>query len=188
MDCSPPGSSFHRISQARILEWVAMPSSRKSSQPRNWTRLFCIAGRFFTAELVGKPIKRLQESNNYFCWLADLGQVNYSHFPQSGIWDSEDKNCLGGFLWQIYQYGMPLAVFGLEWGSVSVIKSEWQSWAWVEHGGALLGAGAVCVGYGFGSRTCVRQVESLSCQVGVVLWIVGAAGGYSQRDMVTVTF
>ena len=33
-----------------------------------------------------------------------------------------------------------------------------------------------------------RQLESLSCQVGVVLWIVGAAGGYSQRDMVTVTF
>ena len=45
-------------------------------------------------------------------------------------------------------------MFGLEWGSVSVIKSEWQSWAWVEHGGALLGVGRVCVGYGFGSRTC----------------------------------
>ena len=28
MDCSPPGSSVHRILQARILEWVAMPSSR----------------------------------------------------------------------------------------------------------------------------------------------------------------
>ena len=31
MDCSPPGSSVHRILQARILEWVAMPSSRGSS-------------------------------------------------------------------------------------------------------------------------------------------------------------
>ena len=33
MDCSPPGSSVHSILQARILEWVAMPSSRGSSQP-----------------------------------------------------------------------------------------------------------------------------------------------------------
>ena len=31
MDCSPPGSSVHGILQARILEWVAMPSSRRSS-------------------------------------------------------------------------------------------------------------------------------------------------------------
>ena len=34
MDCSPPGSSVHGIFQERILEWVAMPSSRGSSQPR----------------------------------------------------------------------------------------------------------------------------------------------------------
>ena len=34
MDCSPPGSSVHGISQERILEWVAMPSSRGSSLPR----------------------------------------------------------------------------------------------------------------------------------------------------------
>ena len=35
MDCSPPGSSVHGILQARILEWVAMPFSRESSQPRD---------------------------------------------------------------------------------------------------------------------------------------------------------
>ena len=35
MDCSPPGSSVHRILQARILEWVAMPSSKGSSQSRD---------------------------------------------------------------------------------------------------------------------------------------------------------
>ena len=34
-DCSPPGSSVHGILQARILEWVAMPSSRGSFQPRD---------------------------------------------------------------------------------------------------------------------------------------------------------
>ena len=37
------------ILQARILEWVAFPFSRGSSQPRDWTQVSCIAGRFFTA-------------------------------------------------------------------------------------------------------------------------------------------
>ena len=37
MDCSLPGSSVHEILQARILEWVAMPSSRRTSSPRNRT-------------------------------------------------------------------------------------------------------------------------------------------------------
>ena len=39
MDCSPPGSSVHWIFQARILEWVAVPSSRGSSQPRDPTHV-----------------------------------------------------------------------------------------------------------------------------------------------------
>ena len=37
MNCSPPGSSVHGILQARIQEWVAMPPSRGSSQPRDRT-------------------------------------------------------------------------------------------------------------------------------------------------------
>ena len=39
MDCSPPGSSVHGICQARILEWVAMPTSRGSSWSRDRTRI-----------------------------------------------------------------------------------------------------------------------------------------------------
>ena len=35
MDCRPPGSSAHGVLQARIMEWVAMPSSRGSSRPRD---------------------------------------------------------------------------------------------------------------------------------------------------------
>ena len=42
MDCCPPGSSVHRILQARILEWVAMPSSSRSSRPRDRTPVSCI--------------------------------------------------------------------------------------------------------------------------------------------------
>ena len=43
-----PGSSVHGISQARMLERVAIPFSRGSSQPRDWTQVPCISGRFFT--------------------------------------------------------------------------------------------------------------------------------------------
>ena len=39
MDCSPPSSSVHGILQARILEWVAMPCSRGSSQPKDQTHI-----------------------------------------------------------------------------------------------------------------------------------------------------
>ena len=54
MDCSPPNFSVHGILQARILEWVAMPSSRRSSQPRDRTHISyssCISRQFFTTEL-----------------------------------------------------------------------------------------------------------------------------------------
>ena len=47
-DHSLSSSSVHGILQARILEWVVMPSSRQSSWPRDWIWVFCIAGRFFT--------------------------------------------------------------------------------------------------------------------------------------------
>ena len=42
MDCSPPDSSVHAISQARILEWVAISSPRTSSRPRDWIGISCI--------------------------------------------------------------------------------------------------------------------------------------------------
>ena len=55
MGHSLPGSSVHEIFLARILEWVAMPSSRGSFQPRNQTHISCTAGRFFITEPLGKP-------------------------------------------------------------------------------------------------------------------------------------
>ena len=48
MDCSLLGSSTPGILQAGILEWVAISFSRRSSQPRDWIRVSCIAGRCFT--------------------------------------------------------------------------------------------------------------------------------------------
>ena len=48
MDCSPPGSSVHGILQARVLGQIAIPCSRVSSQPRDWTWVSRFASRFFT--------------------------------------------------------------------------------------------------------------------------------------------
>ena len=54
MDCSLPGSSTHRILQAKILEWVVVPSSRRSSRSRDGTHvsgLPALAGGFFTTSI-----------------------------------------------------------------------------------------------------------------------------------------
>ena len=55
VDCSPPGSSIRGILQARILQWVAMPVSRGSSQSRDRTQVSHIAGGFFTNWATRKP-------------------------------------------------------------------------------------------------------------------------------------
>ena len=48
MDCRLPGSSIHGISQARVLEWVAISFAWSSSWPRDWTWVSRILGRHFT--------------------------------------------------------------------------------------------------------------------------------------------
>ena len=72
MDCSPTASTVHGILQARILERVAIPSSRESS----WlgikpvSPVSCTAGEFFTAEPPGKPRDRtIQPTNIYILYI-----------------------------------------------------------------------------------------------------------------------
>ena len=92
MDCSPPGSSVHRILQARILEGFAMPFSKGSSQPRDRTQASHIAGRFFTTWATRKArdtSKALPEVlvwplvNFYWLWkIENSGQYqNDPHQP-----------------------------------------------------------------------------------------------------------
>ena len=92
MECSLPGSSALGILLARILGWVAMPSSKASSQPRDQTHISCgyyIAGRFFTTESPGKA-------------LNDPGTVRYqdeqdqctscphqTHIPVASTWGKQ---------------------------------------------------------------------------------------------------
>ena len=65
MDDSSPVSSVHGISQAKILEWVAISYSRESSQPRNQTHISCLAGRF------------------YYHWATKNGDTLYSQFKKN---------------------------------------------------------------------------------------------------------
>ena len=75
MDCRPPGSSVHEVSQARVLEWVAVAFSRGSSWSRDQTQVSYLAGRFFTTESPGTPI--IQES-----------------FPEGKNWTRDQKETL----------------------------------------------------------------------------------------------
>ena len=63
------------ILQARILEWVAMPSSKGSSQPRDWTQVSHIAGRFFTVWTTKESL--LKAEQNLYSFIEELG------FPSS---------------------------------------------------------------------------------------------------------
>ena len=70
MDCSLPGSSVHGMPQARILEWVAISFSRRSSCPRGWTRVSGIVGRRFT-------IWATREVNIIKAFTKNLGLASY---------------------------------------------------------------------------------------------------------------
>ena len=59
MDCSPPGSSVHGIFQARILKWVVISFSRRSSQPRDQTRISYIGWQILSPWATWEPTFRL---------------------------------------------------------------------------------------------------------------------------------
>ena len=93
MDCGPPGSSVHGILQARTLEWVAMSSSRGSSQPRDWTQVSHITGRFFTtwATVSDKTsVNLLSKFLKIEGWYREGGR--------SRVQDGEHVNTRGGFI------------------------------------------------------------------------------------------
>ena len=61
MHCSPPGPSVHGISQARILEWVAISLTRGSSQLKDGNRVSCIAGSLHQMSYPGKSLLSYSE-------------------------------------------------------------------------------------------------------------------------------
>ena len=55
--CNPMDYTLHGILQARVLEWVAFPFSRGSSQPRDWTQVSCITGGFFISRATREALE-----------------------------------------------------------------------------------------------------------------------------------
>ena len=77
MDCSPPGSFVHGISQARILEWVTISFSRGSSQPRNGTGVSCSSRQILLTTDLGSQTRAISSvqfsrSNLYLCQKKDF--------------------------------------------------------------------------------------------------------------------
>ena len=82
MHCRPPGSPLHGLFQVRILEWVAIPFFRGSSQPKDQTQVSCIAGRFFTSRVMRKTTN----TNARFFVIAKISVslcLVFFFFPQS---------------------------------------------------------------------------------------------------------
>ena len=98
----PPGSSGHGIFQARILEWVAISFSRRSSWPRHQTWVSCIAGGFFTTESPEKPMICL-------CYML-------SHFSRIQLCDPVDYSLEGSSVYRIFQARI------LEWMAICIHK------------------------------------------------------------------
>ena len=92
VDSSPPSSSVHGILQARILEWITMPSSRGSSWlRRDQTHISCIKGGFFTTVPLGKTCT--QESSTNILVMLVLAK-NLFRFFCTKLWISNFWSCL----------------------------------------------------------------------------------------------
>ena len=97
VDCSPPGSSVHGLSLARILEWAAISSSTASFWPRDRTQASRIAGRFFTSwanrEAHECPESTLKQGENLVglksANSAWIGRDAFFWLPAPGLGDFE---------------------------------------------------------------------------------------------------
>ena len=136
MECSPPAPHIHEISQARILEWVIISSSRGPSQPRDWTHIsfVCCTGRFFTTAppgktgcsfiLCDKPITSKEsvfltsmscsskESNSWMGWWepSDLQLVAQRHRWQPGLVTGN------GYVWKFFK----------SWECQTTLPASWE--------------------------------------------------------------
>ena len=115
MDCSPPGSPVHGDSQARILEWVSKPSSKGSPQPRDWTQVSHIAGRFFTIWVI-------REAQEYWVGSQSLLQ---------GIFLTQDLNWgllhCRQILYKLSYQGRSRKPCGSEAKKSAVLREKWTN-------------------------------------------------------------
>ena len=117
-DHSPPGSSVHEILQARILERVAMPSSREPSWTRDWTLVSCVS-------CIGRQVLY------HYCHVGSPCslQSTFIHLISFVLF-----NHLGCF-WTML-LGKPLESLGLQGDQTSqswrksILNIHWKDWCW----------------------------------------------------------
>ena len=87
MDCSLPASSVHGIFQERILEWVVISFSKRSSQLRDWTGVFHIVGRRFIlpSEPPGKLWVKFYLGQNEGCTLKAASEIALRGFSKAAV-------------------------------------------------------------------------------------------------------
>ena len=73
---NPMDYTVHEILQTRILEWVAFPFSRGSSQPRDWTQISHTAGRFFTSWTIREAQEYWSGSLSLLQWIFPTQESN----------------------------------------------------------------------------------------------------------------
>ena len=109
---------FMIFSRQEALEWVAMPSSKRSFWPRDWT-LICITGRFFTAEPLGLPL------TNYIYELKDLWQRLLYGFPKLFSFFSiicKHTTCPT----TLFQPSVAVWLCSGQWREVVICATHWQ--------------------------------------------------------------
>ena len=117
MDCSLPGPSVHGILQARILEWVAISFSRGSYRSRDWTRVSCIGGRFFTAWVTRES---LQLSDKNFNFRKSSSIYGLGRSPGGGNGNPLQYSCLENPMDR-----------GAWWATVHWVAKSWTLLKWL---------------------------------------------------------
>ena len=113
-DCTLPGPSVHGILQPRIREWIAIPFARGSSWPRDWTRVSCVASRFFTIWATGKTLDEFHRGCTNFCSYHVYMKFLFSAHPHQHL-------CLGFLMLLIliggrcYLFVLDSYFLGLHW-------------------------------------------------------------------------
>ena len=97
-NCNPPGSSLHRIFQARILKWVDISFSRVSSRPRDWTCISCLGRQILWRGATREALEsmyydfnekpRLIGLNILFNFIQPVSHGTRKVWSQPSFWDT----------------------------------------------------------------------------------------------------
>ena len=182
--CNPMDYTVHGIFQARVLEWVAFPFSMGSSQPRDWTQVSRVAGRFFTSWATRKALSSVRVSfipsssrNSAFSSSTAPATVTRLQFCLCkvrcywGAWGWVAER-LGD--WGLEAGGLVLGprVWELGAGSWGLGAGHWELGSWGT-GARSWGLGAG--NWGLGARSCLLFSPVVSQEAGsqaLSLWQV----------------